>query len=167
MDLEVDEFSRCLLLGEPLPQAGQWHVVDGDVLTAHTATLVFADEIAGVEKMGELRGHAGRCRTGDEGHHRARPVAGFFEKFSSGGGGERFSSEFRLVAYQASRHFDDVTLHGNAELLDQDDFPLGCDREDADAGFRAWTADEVPVADAIESEPAAFEKCFWGRHGLI
>ena len=59
MDLEVDEFSRSFLLGEPLPQVGQWDMVDGDVLAAYAASLVFTDEIGGVEEVGKLRRHAG------------------------------------------------------------------------------------------------------------
>ena len=83
-----------------------------------------------------------------------------------GGGGKGFTGEFRFVSDQARRDFDDLALHGNAELLDENDFILRRDGKNPDCGIRVRTADEVPAADAVEAEPAGFEKGVGDGHDL-
>ncbi len=54
MDLEIDEFSGCLLLFEPGAESNQRYMVDDDVLSAYSVGFIFADEVGGVEMVGEI-----------------------------------------------------------------------------------------------------------------
>ena len=51
-------------------------------------------------------------------------------------------------------------------MLDEDDFALRRDRENADGGIGIWAADKVPATDAIEAEPAGFKKFFGSGHDV-
>ena len=116
--------------------------------------------------MGEFRSHPGGRGAGDQLSHRSGAVAGFLQQLAVGGDGEGLTYEFRLISDQARRDFDNSALHGNAELLDENDFILGRDGENPDCGIGIRAAHEVPATDAVEAEPAGFEKGVGVGHDL-
>ncbi len=80
--------------------------------------------------------------------------------------GERFAAMLLLIADDPGGDFDDAPLDGNAELLDEHDFLVRRDGEDANARIRVRTANEIPVADAMQREPLAFKKSLQVGHGV-
>jgi 3-dehydroquinate synthase len=138
-----------------------------DVLTGYATPVIFADQVRGVKEMGELRGHAGRSRRGNEWKHGSRAITRFLQQLTPRGVCEGFTHKFRFIPHQACRDFDHPTLHGDAELLDEDDFQGRGDGEDAHAGLCIWTADKIPSSDAINPKPWGFQEGFGnGRHKI-
>ena len=89
MNFEVDDFSGFLLLVQPIPQAGERHVMNDDVFPGHAAARVLADQPGSVKQVDEFGGHA-RGRGGvDQLGDFFRPVAGFLLQLAAGGVIER------------------------------------------------------------------------------
>ena len=62
-----------------------------------------------------------------------------------------------LIAYQTRWNLDDPPLHRNAELLDQHDFMLRGNGQDAHSGIRLGAAHVIPSTAPIEGQPTGFE----------
>lgn len=116
--------------------------------------------------MDELGGQAGGGGSGEQRLDGSGAVAGFLQQFAGRGFGEGFAEMLFLIADDAGGDFDDAALDGEAELLDEDDFLLRGDGEDADAVFGVGANDEIPVADAVQADPAGFKKSFESGHGV-
>ena len=107
--------------------------------------------------MRDFRSHAGRRGRREQRCDGTGGKSGFFLQLAGGGGGEGFSGEFRFVTDETGGNFYDWTLHGDAILLDENDFLIVGDRQNADGGIGVRASDKFPVAALLQDEPARGE----------
>ena len=135
-----------------------------DRLAAGATAGGFPNQASRVEQMHVFRGHSGRGWTRDKQFHRRRLVSRFFQKFAAGGFHDGFPSKFFLVANKPGRNFNDRLLNWNSKLFHQNDLTILGDGQDAHARIGIRPANEIPVPDSVESQPAGFEKCLGSDH---
>ena len=138
--------------------------MDLDVFRADTAAFAFPRQAGGEEDMDELGGHSGGGGRYEQRTQGGGTVAGFLQKLPGGGVGQGFVGEFLLVADDPGGDFDHAALYGDAELLDEDDFVHRSHGENADTEIGIRAAHEIPMAAAVERQPAGVEEKFGIGH---
>ncbi len=135
-------------------------MVDRDVLPGYATAGLLSHQVLRIEQVNELGCQPSGCGRFHQPLDRPGPVAGFFQQFPRGRCLQGFSAMLVFIADDASGDFDDAALDGNAELLDEHNFLLRRDGEDADTRIRVRPTDKIPVPDALKLDPAGFKKRF-------
>ena len=140
--------------------------MDFDLLVADTPACPHLFQLPSEKEMGDFGRHAGGCGGNDQFLDFSGVVAGFLDQLAAGGLGQRLSAVLGLIADNPGRQLDRALLDRDSMLLDQYQVVLRGDCQDSDRVIRVRTADKVPVAVALELEPAGFEEGFnhWSKN---
>lgn len=156
IDFEVDGEALEHLFDEPLGDMLEGDLVDGDVFGIVTAAGSCADEVSCAEEGDGFVGDTWGGGSGGEEVHGGGEESGFLLEFADGGVGEIFGFGAWGVADEACGDFDDLAVDGMSELLDEEEFVVVGDCDDADDAGGAGSLGEFPGLAVDKAEVLAF-----------
>ena len=156
MDFKVDQYSLLMCLGEIGWELLEWNEMGDDVFPGHASTGGGFLALASEEKVGGFVRHPGRRRGAEEVHEFVGGVACLLKEFAFGAVDHRLVGEFLFIPDESGADFEDPGLDGTAELLDEDDFALRSEGEDAHDAGGIRAGGEFPVINFAKGEVASF-----------